>query len=191
MKAKPLPPIEYLNECFELSEDSPSGLIWKVRPRKHFRTSRGCNIFNGCCSGKRVGGIYKNPKRKDIDGTYWQTNFDGKRYLVHRIYYSVLHQIDLPDGVEIDHIDGNGLHNTHGNVRISTHAQNNHNRPLDITNTSGVKGVFYRKDRGAWYGRVKFNGVTHGTGCSPSKEIIIEMVREMREKLHKQFTNHG
>jgi predicted transcriptional regulator len=60
----------------------------------------------------------------------------GRRY--ERMHVAVL---DVVRGVEIDHIDGDGLNNQRRNLRRSTHAQNiAHRRPQ---NGKRFKGTFY------------------------------------------------
>lgn len=53
-------------------------------------------------------------------------------------------------GVDIDHIDGDGLNNTRGNLRVCSRSQNNHNSRLRPDNTSGYKGVAWSKASRKW-----------------------------------------
>jgi len=62
--------------------------------------------------------------------------------------------------VQVDHRDGNGLHNWRGNLRASTHSQNQWNRPKYSNNTSGFKGVCWIKTRQLWRTRLKIHGIT-------------------------------
>lgn len=53
-------------------------------------------------------------------------------------------------GAWSDHRDGNPLDCRRGNLRPATVAQNAHNRRKGRANTSGYKGVSFRRDRGTW-----------------------------------------
>jgi hypothetical protein len=57
-----------------------------------------------------------------------------------------------PD-VDVDHRNGNGLHNTRENIRACTQSQNMANRGKTIRNTSGYKGVIKRRSK--WAAQLK------------------------------------
>ena len=74
--------------------------------------------------------------------------------------YLFIHQIICPvsKGLEVDHIDHNGLNNQKYNLRSATHAQNMHNSSQNqsnsgkqINNTSGYKCVFWHKKNKKWF----------------------------------------
>jgi len=185
---KPLPPLAYLKECFELSEDSPSGLVWKVRPREHFKDPATWNRVNKRFAGKPAGGIWFDKSR---GRKYWIVEIIHKPFKNHRIVYSLFHELDLDPDIEIDHEDLNGLNNKIKNLRPATSSSNKQNQPLRKDNSSGYKGVFYRKDTGNYRGEVVHQGKKYITGYSPCPKIINQMCIELREKLHKEFCNHG
>jgi len=58
-------------------------------------------------------------------------------------------------GVFVDHIDGNGLNNTRGNLRTCSVSESNRNRRIQVNNSSGAKGV--RAKRGKWVASIVVN----------------------------------
>jgi hypothetical protein len=77
------------------------------------------------------------------------------------------------DGVEIDHIDRNGLNNTRSNLRPATPAQNRVNSKLRATSISGVKGVSWLPKRKKWFAHIGMNGKTKSLGVFERKEDAI------------------
>ncbi len=71
---------------------------------------------------------------------------------------------DACNGLQVDHIDGNGLNNQRSNLRACTSAENQHNSSIRADNTSGFKGVYWNKRQGKWHARIKLNGKLHHLG---------------------------
>ena len=65
---------------------------------------------------------------------------------------------DCPEGLEVDHINGDKLDNRRANLRIVTRAENERNKPIGRRNTSGFKGVCFDKSRGKWRAATKHAG---------------------------------
>lgn len=74
----------------------------------------------------------------------------GKRTTVqmHRVV------LDAAKGTDVDHINKNTLDNRKVSLRVCTRSENMRNRGKQKDNTSGFKGVFFRKDCNKWRARV-------------------------------------
>lgn len=75
-----------------------------------------------------------------------------------------------PDGLLVDHWDGDGLKNTRSNLRLATYQQNVHNARISKSNTSGFKGVSWRKANGKWHAQIRVNGRQRNLGYFPTPE---------------------
>ena len=60
-------------------------------------------------------------------------------------------------GLQVDHINGNGLDNRRVNLRVVTVAQNQQNRRKTMTGSSQFKGVVFEKRLGRWKARITVN----------------------------------
>jgi len=131
--AKPLPPLEFLQELFYVSETSPSGLRWK-NPRSK-------KIKSGDVAGS-----------KNSNG-YWNLNIKTDKvryYKVHRIVFYLKTSQD-PGIKYVDHINGvtDPL-----NLRLATHSENHYNRGNRSNSKSIYKGVCWDKTCCKWYARI-------------------------------------
>lgn len=79
--------------------------------------------------------------------------------------------MDNPNSM-VDHKDRNKLNNQRLNLRLCTNQQNLWNCGLRSTNTSGLKGVSYKKKSGKWFAslRVPEAGGHKRIGTFNSKE---------------------
>jgi len=66
--------------------------------------------------------------------------------------------IHAPKGMEVDHINGNGLDNRICNLRICTRSQNQINKGLQKNNTTGYKGVSFIKKHRKYRATIRING---------------------------------
>lgn len=102
-----------------------------------------------------------------------------------------LHRMILqpPDGLFVDHIDGDGLNNRRSNLRAATRSENIRNRRTNTNNTSGYKGVSFNRKLGVWVsyifidGRNKYLGKfrepqeAHHAYCAAAKKYYGEFAR--------------
>lgn len=76
---------------------------------------------------------------------------NGSQHMVfmHRVI------LNAPDGMEVDHKDGNGLNNMRENIRVASHAQNQANMSKHVDNKSGYKGVAWHRQNGKWRAEIR------------------------------------
>ena len=88
-----------------------------------------------------------------------------KNVLLHRAI------MNAPDGMEVDHCDGNGLNCRRENLRICSLRDNHCNVQKSATQTSSrFKGVCWDRARNRWHARVKVHQVTKFLGRFGSEE---------------------
>jgi AP2 domain len=92
------------------------------------------------------------------------TTQDGKRHVIgmHRLI------INTPNGLDTDHINGNGLDNRRINLRSVTHRKNLQN--IRTEKTSKYPGVCWRKRDKKWQAQIKISGRVMNLGCYPDEE---------------------
>lgn len=84
------------------------------------------------------------------------------KHLQHQPTQSIgMHRLILnaPPGFQVDHINGDGLDNRRSNLRLATYSQNQANRHTRIfTNTSGYRGVSFKKQDRRWRAQITVEG---------------------------------
>lgn len=87
--------------------------------------------------------------------TYYAKSYiDGKYVYMHRFI------MDAPDGMDVDHKDGNGLNNVRDNISVVPHAINMLNQKKHKSLSSEYKGVSYVKHNSTdkkWLASISYN----------------------------------
>lgn len=110
---------------------------------------------------------------------------NGEKKETVKMHRAIMH---TPAGMETDHIDGDGLNNLRSNLRIVTKAQNQQNAGLRTNNTSGLRGVSWRRSTKKWTSRIKKTGGKYlSLGCFVSKEEAHAAYLSASEKYHGAF----
>lgn len=113
----------------------------------------------------------------------------GKR-LAHRVAYEACVG-PIPKGLVIDH----ACHNTScvnpSHLRLATKSQNQFNQILSKANSSGFKGVSWRKDRNKWEATIKANGRRYRLGYFDDPSDAHGAYCKASETLHGEFSNRG
>lgn len=73
------------------------------------------------------------------------------------------------DGLEVDHVNGDGLDNRRSNLRVCTHAENVQNRSSAPGSTSRYRAVYWDRQKRKWRARVHTQGRYHHVGYFASE----------------------
>ena len=80
--------------------------------------------------------------------------------------------MNAPKGMQVDHIDGDGLNNQKNNLRLVTNRQNCMNRHQK--KTSKYPGVTWAKREQRWVAQAQINGKHIHIGSFPMEELAYE-----------------
>ena len=163
---------EEANKVFDYLPDIGK-LVWSV------------DIGTRARRGNIAGHLFKQKKRKT---DYWRVKLNGVNYMAHRVIWTMKYG-DIPEGIEIDHEDGNGLNNTIQNLRLVTHAQQHKNLPARDDNKSGHVGVF-KLCNGKYLSYINSDKKRFNLGTYNDKKEAI-LIRKTAEKEHCSHENHG
>lgn len=164
---------EYLRECFSYNQVT-GDLVWKERPAHHFKEARMIGSFNNKYAGKLI-------RSKDSSG-YYIVNVCRTTFKAHRIIYTLC-KGEIPNGYQVDHINGIRDDNRMDNLRLVTNAGNARNRRLRSDNKTGVNGVCFDKESGKYLATVKVGDKQKNVG----RYLTIEQARMARDEY---ISNH-
>ena len=119
---------------------------------------------------------------------YIVVEVNNKNMMAHRLIW--MYHFGKVDQF-IDHIDGNKSNNKIENLRLATKSQNCLNKKITTLNTTGCKGVRFRKDTGKYETRISYNKNRIILGSFDNLELADLVAKEARDKYHKGFANHG
>lgn len=167
MKAKPLPPTEFLHECFDYLPETGQ-LMWKKeRPLHHFKNTHGMRIHNSKWGGKEAGTIL------DFEGVGRRVIrlFTSVHYMTHRLVFVLCGEPD-PGDRQVDHIDWDALNNRRNNLRLATNQMNNANvgRKTYLGRVRHLPKGVYPNGVGKWQAKIKVNYKTICLGTYRSTE---------------------
>lgn len=95
--------------------------------------------------------------------------------------------MNAPHGLEVDHINRNGLDNKRSNLRLATKAQNSYNKFDSKNSASGFKGVYWAKDKSLWCARITVNNKAIQGGYFKCKIDAAHRYNELAVEYFKEF----
>lgn len=152
-------------------------LIWKERPMAHFRNEADFKRWNTRWAGKVSGNINAHGYRVCRVG--------GKNYRYARIIWE-MHHGPIPDGMQIDHINGNRSDDRIVNHRCCTESQNYVNKLRHSRTSSGLKGVYANK--GGWCSKIKAHGKMLHLGTYGTKAEAAVVFAKASLRYHGKFS---
>jgi len=121
---------------------------------------------------------------------YLTVTVNGRGINVHRVLW-IMRNGPIPQGMQVDHIDGDQLNNLPKNLRLVTSAGNNRNRRRQRNNTSGVKGVTWNKACGKWQAQIEVDLKAYYIGLFDDLDDARAAIVAAREVLHGEHANHA
>jgi hypothetical protein len=108
---------------------------------------------------------YAHRSRNVLYASHTTPHIDGKQDTI-KMHHLILH---TPKGMQIDHIDGNGLNNQKNNLRVVTNRINQMNRNWD--RKSQYPGITWEPRRKHWVAQAQINGKHIHIGSYPTEEL--------------------
>ena len=122
---------------------------------------------------------YKGKTNKTCYAMSWQR----RSILMHRVI------LNPPLDMECDHVDGDGLNNTRGNLRLCTKSQNQQNKRKREGCSSQYKGVTWDKSRDKWGAKIFLQGKCYNLGRFNDEREAARTYNEAAKRMFGEFAN--
>ncbi len=120
---------------------------------------------------------------------YLMVEINKKHRTLHRFIFE-LQGIEIPEGMQVDHINGIKTDNRWDNLRLVSPRDNAKNRATSTLNTSGTIGVCWHKANNRWFAQIHVDG--HKTYLGSFVEFSDAVnARKNAEVLYGYHENHG
>lgn len=159
-------------------------LFWKPAPDGYCKNDRYRRMWNTRFAGKVAGWRQIGGNGVQIGVCVRVIGIKGI-LLAHRIIWE-MHNGPIPDGLLIDHKNGNPFDNTTENLRLATHSQNMMNSKMHCDNRYGLKGIRLIPC-GRYEARIQANGKKLSLGTYPTKEQAHEAYCNASKHHHGAF----
>lgn len=144
MKMNRLPAQEFLQRCLRYNKVTGI-LLWKKRPREHFKNQQAFVRWNNQYPGAEAFGYIHATGAK-------YGAIDSRWFYAHRIIWKLVTGND-PIGIP-DHKNRIRWDNRWCNLREATFSQNSFNHSLRTDNSSGHAGVYFSKNEQKWKAQI-------------------------------------
>jgi hypothetical protein len=97
------------------------------------------------------------------------------------------HNGPIPEGMWVDHRNGDTSDNSIGNLRLATPAQNAANQTLSKRSKTGFKGVGWKKDKQLYQARIGWEGKSRHIGYFETPIEAAKAYDERSVELYGEF----
>lgn len=173
------------------------GCFRKIKDRKYNRAFKiGENVMLYDSKGKYT--IIDYDDYDKVKGKYWFVNNHG--YVVsvtgtkHKTairLHNFIFDGEIPTGYEIDHKNRKKWDNRKSNLRLATRSQNNINRDVCKSNSSGYTGVSYMRSKQKWRAYITVNNKQIYLGLYNSVEEAYRVRVKAEKKYYGKFSSIG
>ena len=162
---------ERLKEVFDYIVDTGE-LRWRVSRDSGFRKGAiKAGTLSGCVC-KSTG--------------YLIIDYNKRKYKAHRLVWIYVNGV-IPDGLLIDHVDGDKTNNRVSNLRLCTPQDNVRNTGIRKDNTSGYKGVSWSVQKQRWVAQTSVNGKKQHLGYYLTEEKAVSAYEKFCLETHGEF----
>jgi hypothetical protein len=161
-------------------------LLWKPRDSSTIANPRTLGMWNARFSGKVVGSRTMQRSGKRLATMVSLRELTTSKLIVHRIVWE-MHYGPIPDGMQIDHINGEPWDNRISNLRLATHSQNSRNARKRVDNTSGLKGASWDARNKKWSANICVDSRPKHLGYFATKEEAHSAYCTAAKEFHGAF----
>lgn len=161
-----------------------SNVYEEVLTRLDWDAKTGLFYWNHPAKGRKPNACACSIIRPHKNSAYYSIRHFKKHILAHRLVW-YMHHRSLPDNMQIDHINHNGLDNRLQNLRLVTPSENAKNLPRKTVNKSGHTGVWKHSQYNRWCAQIGNKKL----GVFKTKKAAV-LARKQAEKHHGYHFNH-
>lgn len=158
----------------------------RLREVLHYEPQTGVFHWIVTTSSRRpVGSVAGGPTSTG----YARIGVDGVRYRSHRLAW--LYMTGEWPSDQVDHKDNDRLNNRWENLRLVDNQMNQGNSGMSRNNTSGVKGVFWSKQRQQWQTKININRRQIHGGYFHNLDDAAASYAALASKYFGEFARHA
>lgn len=125
-----------------------------------------------------------------VSGFYWRPRSEGYFYTISNKKLILLHRLiaSADDSLLVDHINHDLSDNRKNNLRCVTRSQNGCNKKTRDDSSTGVPGVWFRKDNRKWRAVITINQKRYNLGTYDNMDDAVAARKAAEEKYFGEYS---